>query len=131
MNPQREVRACAAGEWHSYREDLAGLEFERLNDRVLLLGVLTQVCQRLDDTSSTLLERQFQPQGVSAVFVGAQLRLVLHTWPELGIATLDVSGVSDVAAALFSECRMALRRPKLSLDASRGESTTCLNASAS
>ncbi len=35
---------------------------------------------------------RFEPQGFSFVAFGPAVRVVLHTWPERGVATLDVHG---------------------------------------
>lgn len=32
----------------------------------------------------------FQPHGASLLFLGPETRLALHTWPEHGLATLDL-----------------------------------------
>ena len=53
-----------------------------------LLGLLEQNGQ----SASSAFVKRFSPQGVTLVLVGAQVWVVLHTWPERGQATLDVRG---------------------------------------
>lgn len=54
----------------------------------------------------------FQPQGLSVVVLLPAMRMVLHTWPEHGLATLDLAGADsaeleqwlvELAAALGME----------------------------
>lgn len=42
---------------------------------------------------------RFEPQGLSVLVVLPGLRGVLHTWPERGLATLDLTGAEDVRLA--------------------------------
>jgi len=55
-----------------------------------------------------LVVHQFEPQGVSLIALGPALRSVLHSWPEHGRATLDVSAPTAEIGA-----RVALRISEL------------------
>ena len=42
-----------------------------------------------------VLVHRFEPQGASLLFFGPALRLAVHTWPERGIATVDLHLAAD------------------------------------
>lgn len=54
----------------------------------------------------------FEPQGASLLVHGPRMRLALHTWPERGVATLDVLCLQgpgeERTAALVEAVRAAL-----------------------
>ena len=106
--------------WESYRGEVFKLPFQLLNDQAPLVRLLQSCSLRFDDSSAARQYKQFEPQGLSAVLVGSATRLVLHTWPELGVATLDVSAKAEFARALFLECLAALREERVGCCASTG-----------
>ena len=61
-------------------------------DPEYLRASIEEVCAIVGLQLTQVLEHRFQPQGVSLLLLGPQLRLALHTWPERGLATLDVLG---------------------------------------
>jgi len=57
-----------------------------------------------------LQTHHFQPQGLSVVVVLPGLRAVLHTWPEHGLATLDLAGADPVGLGQWvTELAVGLR----------------------
>ena len=89
--PPDATRPASSGSWHQQTctlhwgtRSLAGITPEHLR------ASIEEVCAIVGLQLAQLLEHRFQPQGVSLVLLGPQLRLALHTWPERGLATLDV-----------------------------------------
>lgn len=44
------------------------------------------------------LSHRFEPQGFSVMVSGPAARVLLHTWPERGVATLDLHASGEAAA---------------------------------
>lgn len=97
-----------------------GCDSAVLNDRLRLQAVLGAWLQETLERDSY---HSFVPQGVSGLLVMGSSRLVIHTWPEYGWATLDLylrSGSNDPAGGLAElgrqlgaqsvECRRFERR---------------------
>ena len=118
MSHESEVSASVV--WESCRGEVSELSFQFLNDHALLIRLLQSCSRRFDDSCEVSQCKQFEPQGLSVVLMGGETSLVLHTWPELGVATLDVSAKSEFAKALFSECFSVLRAKRTGLCASTG-----------
>jgi S-adenosylmethionine decarboxylase len=56
----------------------------------VLRAALERTCAQLGHALTGQVLHRFEPQGLSLVLFGPRLRLVLHTWPERDVATLDV-----------------------------------------
>ncbi|WP_405145121.1 adenosylmethionine decarboxylase [Sphaerisporangium sp. NBC_01403] len=97
--------------------DLATLSGEQLmaamRDTALLLGC----------TIRTQLIEPFQPHGATCVLVLAESHILVSTWPESGLAHLDVftcradvdpdEAIGPLLAALGGQVRNAQRVPRL------------------
>jgi S-adenosylmethionine/arginine decarboxylase-like enzyme len=73
----------------------------------VLRSALVQACARHGQEAPAHLHR-FQPQGASLWVGGPRFHLTLHTWPERGLATLDVLGPQEGTAALVETLLLAL-----------------------
>lgn len=92
MSPSLDVsRPTPFRTWHqqtcTLRSDSGSLAVLTPED---LRASIEEVCAIVGLQLTQSLEHHFQPQGASLVLLGPQLRLALHTWPERGLATLDV-----------------------------------------
>lgn len=91
--------------------DLSGVDADRLDD-VAALGALLARAATLG--GATVVDRclhHFAPQGVSGVVVLAESHVAVHTWPELGVAAIDVftCGLPAIAEAVADEVVAALQ----------------------
>ena len=66
-----------------------------------------RVAAALADCGEPWIHR-WDPQGLSVVVLGDELRLVLHTWPEHGLATLDILAPPRRARAVATRLRERL-----------------------
>ncbi len=69
------------------------------------------VFRLLDADESAELYHQFSPYGESWARFGRQRRMVVHTWPEHGIATVDVYDSERVDLSVLSEIGWRERKP--------------------
>ncbi|PIS21143.1 adenosylmethionine decarboxylase [candidate division WWE3 bacterium CG08_land_8_20_14_0_20_43_13] len=70
-----------------------------LNCPELLEEALTKVCQETGLSIVKRVSHQFNPTGVSLVFILGESHLAVHTWPESKFAHLDLvtcSGATNV-----------------------------------
>lgn len=70
--------------------DLAGCPSALLADRDRLARVLRDCAVASGATIVGEIFHRFSPSGVSGVLLIAESHLSIHTWPELGAATIDV-----------------------------------------
>lgn len=87
------AEAASARVWGAAHTELDGLCHLLLNDVGQLESVLLDKLATQGIRASRALVKRFSPHGVTLVLVGAEVRIVLHTWPEHGQATLDVRGL--------------------------------------
>jgi S-adenosylmethionine/arginine decarboxylase-like enzyme len=80
-----------------------------MDDAVYLERCLLSVMTQFQDPVNSILVNKFQPQGVSISILSERSRVVTHSWPELGVLTLDVSAPADFAQRMAAACRLALR----------------------
>lgn len=86
----REVRPVVSWPRRLYTLVAPG-PFSDSLDPVALGEALVGSARELEGEDVQLIVHRFEPQGVSLIVLGARVRAVLHTWPEHGRATLDVS----------------------------------------
>ena len=75
--------------------DFHGCPFDTLNDIEWIRTSLIEAAGHIGATIVTDVFHRFAPQGVSGVVVIAESHLAIHTWPEFGIASIDLFSCSD------------------------------------
>ncbi len=75
--------------------DLAGCPREKLADARSVLAALREAAVAAGATIVGEAAHQFAPSGASAVVLVGESHLSAHTWPEDGVACLDVFTCSD------------------------------------
>jgi S-adenosylmethionine decarboxylase len=90
--------------------DLWGVAPALLDDLESLAALLVGAAERGGARVVDARFNKFQPQGVSGVVVIAESHLALHTWPEHGLAAVDVftCGNPQVAERVAAEVLAAL-----------------------
>ncbi len=79
--------------------DLYGVEAERI-DRVEDIKKLLERAVRVANlTKISSHYYQFQPHGATGIVLLAESHISIHTWPEHGLATVDVYTCGDPAKA--------------------------------
>lgn len=73
-----------------YLADFADCNRRKLNDLEFLHGVLHKAALRAGATIVQEVFHQFNPHGLSGVIVIAESHLAIHTWPERGVAAIDL-----------------------------------------
>lgn len=70
---------------------ISGASFDRLNDKDNLSNILYGAIgsYQLSVISGPIIH-QFEPHGLTGIVLLAESHISIHTWPELGEATLDV-----------------------------------------
>lgn len=92
--------SSAPGPWSYRRGEIFGLSFEFLDDGAALRACAARAS--LGRSRPTAIQHRFQPQGQSLVLLTSELRVYIHTWPELGALSLDVVASSEgVAEAIW------------------------------
>ncbi len=104
MNSTSFASAC----WQLRRTQITDLAFEPLDDLDEIARQLLESVRRHDPSASQRLSKKFQPQGVSIALVGGHCRVLVHSWPERGILTLDVSAPRDNIEPLWKAALAAL-----------------------
>lgn len=102
----KSLQQTIAVDWQRRRGELRNT-FASLNDRSLLSARVLAWATAVDPTSRLGFGHQFAPQGVSVAVFGDRCRALLHSWPEHGIATFDVSApglIADVLVATAQQC---------------------------
>lgn len=70
---------------------ITGASFNRLNDKIELEDVLDSAIVRYKLTAiGDPIVHQFEPHGLTAIVLLSESHISIHTWPELGRASLDV-----------------------------------------
>ena len=69
--------------------------FDILNDAELIKDKLVTAAKKAGCTIVSAHSNLFNPHGVSAVVVIAESHVTIHTWPELGYASVDIFTCSD------------------------------------
>ena len=64
--------------------------FSQLNDLNYLKNMCDQVIQTIKLTPLKDASHQFQPQGVSIIYLLAESHLSIHTWPENNCFAMDI-----------------------------------------
>ncbi len=75
--------------------DLYGVEAERINHVEDIRNLLETAVKVADLTKISSHYYQFQPQGATGVVLLAESHISIHTWPEHGLATVDVYTCGD------------------------------------
>lgn len=88
---------------------ISGASFESLNDRHKLKYVFLMTIINFDlSPVSDPIIHQFIPYGLTGIVLLAESHISIHTWPELGEATLDVftcgNKPSEDIANFFASC---------------------------
>jgi len=65
-------------------------ERSRLNDETFLEAQGIAAAHEMGATVVSSHSHHYQPQGVSVVIILAESHLSLHTWPEYGLASVDI-----------------------------------------
>lgn len=82
---------------HQIVLDLAGIDPVRLDDLERLQGALVDAATAAGATVVEQRFHHFAPHGISGVVILAESHLAIHTWPELGTASVDVFTCGDQA----------------------------------
>ena len=82
---------------HHVLLDLYGCEQSLLNDIDFLRQLFLKTADELKCTLIKEVFHRFAPQGVSGVLVIAESHLSIHTWPELGYASIDLFTCGDAS----------------------------------
>jgi S-adenosylmethionine decarboxylase proenzyme len=80
---------------HHVLLDLYGCDKQLLDDEDFLHDLFLKTAEELRCTLIKDVFHRFSPQGVSGVLVIAESHLSIHTWPELGYASIDLFTCSD------------------------------------
>ncbi len=70
--------------------ELYGCDKKKLNDIDLLARMLKDSTKAANATLLGIQVHPLTPQGISGVVVLAESHISIHTWPELGYASLDI-----------------------------------------
>jgi S-adenosylmethionine decarboxylase len=87
--------------------DLAGCPADRLSNREALAAAMRDAAISCGATIVGEVFHRFTPEGVSGVLLIAESHLSVHTWPERGVATLDVYTCGEEFDALEAARRLA------------------------
>jgi len=84
------LRVPESSRWQLVTADVGGLSALALDDGARLGDALRAV-HAVEGGAANWFEHRYALRGVSLVGSGSRFRLVVHTWPEHGMATLDLS----------------------------------------
>ena len=70
--------------------DLFGCDPVLLSDEALVQRVMEDAARAARATIVRSVFHRFSPQGVSGVVVISESHLTIHTWPERGVASIDI-----------------------------------------
>ena len=79
--------------------DLYGVEADRIDRVEDIRELLEGAVKHADLTKISSHYYQFQPHGATGVVLLAESHISIHTWPEHGIATVDVYTCGDPSKA--------------------------------
>ena len=65
-------------------------EHARLNDMAYLREMCVSVIEKVKLTALKEVEHQFEPQGISILYLLAESHLSIHTWPENNSFAMDI-----------------------------------------
>jgi S-adenosylmethionine decarboxylase proenzyme len=66
-----------------------------LNDLYAILQILQKIVQECGLTILKVSHHQFQPQGLTVLFLLSESHVSIHTWPEHGRFSMDVYSCRD------------------------------------
>jgi len=75
--------------------DLLGVDPERISRVKPVKGILERAVEESGLKKITASFHQFEPHGVSAVYLLRESHLSVHTWPEYGYVALDIFSCGD------------------------------------
>ncbi|PIU18015.1 MAG: adenosylmethionine decarboxylase [Elusimicrobia bacterium CG08_land_8_20_14_0_20_44_26] len=70
--------------------DLWGCNSEYLDDVSIVQDFMNKAAREADATVLNSTFHTFQPHGVSGAVIIAESHLAIHTWSELGLASIDI-----------------------------------------
>lgn len=70
--------------------DLYGCKGSVLNNKDRLDEILTECVKLSGATIEGKLFKQFEPNGISAVFLLSESHISIHSWPSQGYASIDM-----------------------------------------
>jgi S-adenosylmethionine decarboxylase len=70
--------------------EVYGVEFNLLNDAILLQEVMEKGINRAGMTILNIFQHCFYPQGCTIVIALSESHVSCHTWPENGCIAIDV-----------------------------------------
>jgi len=73
-----------------YLLNLYGCDPDKLNDEKLIKNLLHDAAYCAKMTVLNTMTHKFYPQGVTGVVMLAESHISIHTWPEEGMAAVDV-----------------------------------------
>lgn len=94
--------------WGLLTADLRGVKEAVLDDLALLRETVAHCLTAVGAHPIRWVGHEFEPQGVSLVGHGSNVRVALHTWPELGWATIDLWAAGPDAQLALDLCCAAL-----------------------
>ena len=80
-----------------YILDVYGVDEKILDDLENLKKMLHEAADALDSEVLGVMEKKFEPQGVSVILMLAESHISIHTWPETGYAAIDLFTCDDSA----------------------------------
>ena len=75
--------------------EIYGCDSEILNNRVSIEKIMVESALKAGAEVREVIFHKFSPQGVSGVVIISESHLTIHTWPELGYATVDIFTCGD------------------------------------
>ena len=75
--------------------DADGIKFDLLNDIQILINMCKLIIEIYKLTIIDMRYNQFNPQGISIIFLLSESHLSLHTWPENGKISIDLFSCKD------------------------------------
>ena len=70
--------------------DLDGCDRDVIDNEIAVERCATEIAKLLDATIIKLMSHKFTPQGLTCVAIISTSHIVIHTWPERGLVTVDV-----------------------------------------
>lgn len=113
-----EAPRSGSAAWRHCTADVSGVASSVLDDVPGIVAVLERALDAPSSGTTEVRSHRFEPSGVSLVVASARLRVVAHTWPELGTLTLDVHSASIDPSVVIQRCLGALVAAGTALGAS-------------